>query len=205
VNKLSEATLKRLSQAENFKTWNFGRIEKALSALRAQTKLVRDHDVVFPEGEQPWEGEPDKVQWIDPTTGYDCLILRNPLGALCGYVGVPPTHPFHGVDYGSCPEDCDEKWCSHRPDARVQVHGGITFNDFCDPAEEGERICHVPAEGRPDKVWWFGFDCAHAFDLAPGMIRFRIEEAMDTYRDITYAVGEIDGLALQLKEIEGAG
>lgn len=41
-------------------------------------------------GPGPWDGEPDKMQWTDPATGLDCLIVRNTLGALCGYVGVTP-------------------------------------------------------------------------------------------------------------------
>ena len=37
----------------------------------------------------PWDNEPDKAQWIDEASGYDCLIVRGGGGALCGYVGVP--------------------------------------------------------------------------------------------------------------------
>jgi hypothetical protein len=107
-------------------------------------------------GEGPWSGEPDKLQWIDEATGYDCLIVRSDFsGALCGYVGVPPGHPLHGVG--------DD-------DADLDVHGGLTFAGGCQQgAPEGHGVCHVPEPGRPADVWWLGFDCAHAWDLMPGM------------------------------------
>lgn len=35
-----------------------------------------------------WDSEPDKIQWQDAETGLPCLIVRGPVGALCGYVGV---------------------------------------------------------------------------------------------------------------------
>ncbi len=50
----------------------------------------------------PWRDEPDKIQWQDEATGLACLIVRGPLGALCGYVGVADDHRLHGVDYGEC-------------------------------------------------------------------------------------------------------
>jgi len=64
----------------------------------------------------PWDDEPDKMQWPDATTGLPCLVVRNGSGALCGYVGVPPGHPAHGMDYGALD---------------VQVHGGLTFARGC--------------------------------------------------------------------------
>ena len=50
-------------------------------------------------GPGPWQDEPDKEQFADEVTGYACLIKRNPAGALCGYVGVPEGHPWHGSGY----------------------------------------------------------------------------------------------------------
>jgi len=67
-------------------------------------------------GGGPWDDEPDKVQWIDKETDLDCLIVRNRGGALCGYVGVPPSHPWFEKGY----DDVD-----------VSVHGGLTFSDTC--------------------------------------------------------------------------
>lgn len=63
-----------------------------------------------------WDNEPDKIQWQDEATGLPCLIVRGPSGALCGYVGVAPGHPWHGKDYDSCD---------------VDVHWGLTFAHGC--------------------------------------------------------------------------
>ena len=46
-----------------------------------------------------WLNEPDKANWIDEATGLDCMIHRGQSGALCGYVGVPESHPSFEKDY----------------------------------------------------------------------------------------------------------
>src|SRR4051812_43956542 len=99
------------------RTWDFGRMAE------------------FPAG--PWIDEPDKAQWIDDATGLDCLIVRNRTGALCGYVGVPPEHPWHGVSYSGCTESCGERsYCDHSPDGRTRVHGGLTYADACQEGQD---------------------------------------------------------------------
>lgn len=140
----------------------------------------------WPAGE--WDNEPDKLSWTDEETGYPCLIVRNPLGALCGYVGVNPDHPFHECDY----DDVD-----------VDVHGGLTYADHCqDGAPEAEGICHVPKPGDTDAVWWFGFDCAHAGDTAPYMLKYpALRTPYETYRDVAYVSGEVWRLAKQLRAL----
>lgn len=67
------------------------------------------------------------------------------------------------------------------------VHGGITAS-FLD-----------------SKEWVFGFDCAHAGDLAPGMIMMKnlgldIFSNEDVYRDWEYVTNEVKSLADQLIE-----
>ena len=141
----------------------------------------------WPDG--PWHIEPDKVQWVDPETGLDCLIHRNQFGALCGYVGVPPGHKYHGLGYDS---------------VDVDAHGGLTFAAFCaeNTEECGRGICHIPEEGRPDQVWWLGFDCAHAWDYVPGMPMSAIFSSSEAvYRDIGYVKREVRALAKQLSEV----
>jgi hypothetical protein len=157
----------------------------------------------WPRG--PWDHEPDKVTWVDPATGLDCMINRGPVGAWCGYVGVPPEHPWHGKDYMQCtlPEPCadwcDDRYCEHRPD--VSIHGGLTYADACqDTADESRGICHVPEPGRPHDVWWLGFDCAHLHDLAPAMERYG-SYGGDVYRDEAYVRAEVLSLARQLAEV----
>lgn len=84
----------------------------------------------------PWDDEPDKLQWQDEATGLPCLIVRGPVGALCGYVGVMPGHGFYQTDYNDCPICCGsaENWCEHSPRSRLNVHGGLTFSGDCAPA-----------------------------------------------------------------------
>jgi hypothetical protein len=104
-------------------------------------------------GPGPWQGEPDKEQWADPATGLPCLIVRNTrmTGALCGYVGVSDGHPWFGKD------------------AVAKAVPEIDFGGFCEEGDEAESICHVPGPGEPDRVWWLGFHCAHAWDVQPLM------------------------------------
>lgn len=130
-----------------------------------------------------WQHEPDKVQWVDEATGFDCLAVRDPLGAWCGYVGVPPGHHVHGVR-------CDR--------VAVGVHGGLSYAGFGQaPADKTQGVCHVPAPGRPADVWWLGFDCAHSGDLAPHPERGWTSLG-GSYRPLAYVRLEIASLAAQL-------
>jgi hypothetical protein len=144
-------------------------------------------------GPGPWVDEPDKIQWVDPVTDLDCLMVRHErYGHWCGYVGVPPGHPAHGKGYSS---------------VEVEVHGGLTFADRCDEtAPEGHGICHVPGPGRPADVWWLGFDCGHAWDHQPGLAaRLRSIDLPDAglprgvYRDRAWVASECAHLAVQLR------
>lgn len=140
----------------------------------------------------PWDTETDeKREWRH--AGFPCLMVRNNFGAWCGYVGVPPTHPCHGQGHDT---------------PNVDVHGGLTFAGPCDT---GGKICHVPAPGEPDDVWWLGFDTNHAGDCAPGMmamsgfLRTLHPDMRDppvgywgVYRDMDYVHGEVEHLAEQL-------
>jgi hypothetical protein len=178
-----------MNSATSERTWTHeGRPELNLSSHEA--------------GPGPWDDEPDKVQWIDTATGLDCLAVRQSLGAWCGYVGLPPEHPWHGKGYSTCLDpNCTEEWCySHSPEGAVRVHGGLTFASSCRESDKGEAfgICHVPFEGRPHDVWWFGFDCAHSGDLTPCR---GISFGGDTYRDLAYVKAQCASLAQQLAEV----
>jgi hypothetical protein len=140
-------------------------------------------------GSGPWDGEPDKVVWVDETTDLDCMVRRGPSGAWCGYVGVPEGHSLFGKSYH---------------DVEMNVHGGLTFADTCDTdGPEESAICHIPEPRRPDVIWWFGFDCGHAFDLMPV---YQPSHWVDrTYRDLEYVKSETLRLAKQISELaEGA-
>lgn len=152
-------------------------------------------------GPGPWQDEPDKMQFTDEETGLPCLIVRNNGGALCGYVGVSEDHPWHGLDYNSCPSVCGEDWCGHSPGSRIEVHGGLTFSDKCaDTGDPSKHICHLPDEGEPDSVWWLGFDCAHLGDVSPAYDS--MFNAEGSYKDVAYVKSEIRSLARQLSEAE---
>jgi hypothetical protein len=124
----------------------------------------------------PWDNEPDRVDFV--TSGYASFALRGPLGSWCGYVGVPNNHPAYEKDSYDIP---------------AEVHGDITYTSKCEGA-----ICHVPAPGMPDDVWWIGFDTAHYMDLSPS----DADHPHHTYKDIGYVIAECIRLAKQLKELE---
>ena len=99
------------------------------------------------------------------------------------------------------------------PGFYVGAHGGLTFSDSCAPdPDESREICHRPGPGEPDHVWWFGFDCTHAFDVVPAIIP-HLEEARRSlgeskglwpdavYRNVEYVTQECRQLARQLKEL----
>ena len=156
--------------------------------MTAVTTVVRDED-------QPWLTEPDRLEWKDEATGLPCLIVRvSGHGALCGYVAVLPSHPWHGVNYSACANrpPCAEPFCNHAPDVRVEVHGGLTYSGRC----QG-KVCHVAA---PGDVWWFGFDCAHLGDLTPERPE-RLTLEPTVYRDIGYVREQVTRLAQQLAMI----
>lgn len=92
-------------------------------------------------GNGPWDDEPDKVQWLDETTGKPCLAVRNHMGAWCGYVGVTFGHPAFGRHYDDVLPTAS--WMRYflarflarffKRDSYVEVHGGLTFADICRP------------------------------------------------------------------------
>jgi hypothetical protein len=143
-----------------------------------------------------WSSEPDKVQWPDLATGLPCLAVRHArYGFWCGYVGVPPTHPLHG---------------RHYDEPNVDVHGGLTFSDACQLGEEeGRGICHIDEE--EPNVWWFGFDCGHAWDISPqdatraekeGGIWALVDDDESCYRTLEYVKQQCSKLALQLRRMK---
>lgn len=104
--------------------------------------------------------------------GLSCQLRRNGVGAWCAYVGVPPGHPDHGKSY-------------HDLEEAIDVHGGLTFG----------------SDSEEDKLWWFGFDCAHAYDVVPGLHPMISQDFPDTtYKDINFVRDNTKRLAEQLKE-----
>lgn len=146
-------------------------------------------------GEGPWVDEPDHLEFR--AHGLPCIVHRalhfgpdgrnQGGGHWRGYVGVPPGHPWHGKKLDQ--EHCDE----------IDVHGGITYASLCHG-----HICHVPAPGEPDDVWWLGFDASHHRDLQPATRQLLREighlddfHRVDVYRNLEYMRGECEQLAAQ--------
>lgn len=145
-------------------------------------------------GPGPWQDEPDRVEWrTENTPRLACLIVRSPSGALCGYVGVPEGHPWHG---------------KHSNDVDADCHGGLSYSG---PCQEGGKICHVPQAGESETVWWLGFDCAHSCDVRPGDCALydgaglgrllRGSEDYSSYKSIAYVRKEVERLALQAQRV----
>lgn len=135
----------------------------------------------FDTSDPRWANEPDEQQWTYPDhTGEPSYVLtvhRNPLGAWCGYVGIPSDHALHGTPYGEAPD--------------FEVHGGLSYSDLAHP---------MGAYNADAGYWWFGFDCAHAGDLVPGIVAMGLGGDTDTYRDITFVMKNVQALADQLAE-----
>lgn len=130
-------------------------------------------------GDGPWQDEDDEVSWAFGDV--PCRIVRNPhSGSLCGYVGIPPSHPWYGAD---CMDDL----------GGVSVHGGVTWS--------GQFADATWATRTPDATWWVGFDCAHAWDVTPGFTKLygvqRDYPAGYAYRTMAYVRGEVERLAQQ--------
>ena len=145
-------------------------------------------------GEGEWQAEPDKVQWPDEATGLPCLAVRHPSsGHWCGYVGVAEGHPLYGVGY----DDAYDR-------IEIDVHGGLTYANACAPSEtEKSGVRHVPSEGEPDHVWWFGFDCAHSGDLQPAYAARYPELSHfddESYRSLGYVQKHCRWLAKSLRD-----
>ena len=135
-------------------------------------------------GEGPWANEPDHVEF--EVEGFPCIAHRAEItGSWCGYVAVPPGHPWHGQGYGAIDT--------------ANVHGGLTYSAKC-----SERVCHVPKPGESDDVWWLGFDCGHGCDFSPAiyaLVKGITPDSECSYKDLQYITSEIKVLAKEAKEV----
>jgi len=68
----------------------------------------------WPSG--PWDTEPDFA--VIEHAGFTGFVKRAWTGGLCGYVALPPNHPWHGKDYSDVSADC---------------HGQLTFAERMGP------------------------------------------------------------------------
>lgn len=157
-----------------------------------------------------WFQEDNRVDF--EAEGFRCAMRRGPTGAWCGYVGIPRSHPWWGksysddvkptadmlgprdaLDHGPIDVLCMALSGKDPKDGMsitlcMRVHGGLTYSNDHEPY------------GKPDGLWWFGFDCAHSGDLVPGMERYGFHDG-DVYRDQQYVVAEVQSLAAQLAKV----
>lgn len=140
---------------------------------------TREYTTFDKSGWKYAQNEPDKKQW-QHNNGLACLIVRNHRGALCGYVGVPISHPYFGKGYNEIDN--------------VEVHGGLSFSGECaESNDEAKGICHISDK----EVWWLGFDCNHYGDISP-LGEYPYFESKSTYKDFEYVTNEVNKLAEQL-------
>jgi hypothetical protein len=151
--------------------------------------------------------------------GLRCVVVMQPMGHRCGYVGVPKEHPLYGLDYGTKTKALSSKAMSDipiekagvgqmlkarlgeyseefiSPEMFFSVHGGITYSG-------GGEQSNYPVES---DLWWFGYDCAHfgdGKDLSVVSERERGFEMMyptrGEVRTTEYCISECKSLAEQL-------
>jgi hypothetical protein len=136
-----------------------------------------------------WDEEPDLLRW--DCCGYPCALVRNAMGAWCGYVGLPPDHPDHGDEQSSLEMD-------------LSAHGGVTYAG--DPTIGIVAACALREHevGLPS-MYWVGFDCAHggidAFPMEPEFLRDR-QDPDCYYKTIAWTKAETERLAHQFRERE---
>src|SRR6185312_9619873 len=131
-----------------------------------------------------------------------CCVLRMARGGnLNGYVGVNEKHPLYGKSYsdkivvskekelqfngnyiGLLCNDIDEVEAGlYSLDIAINVHGGLTYS---------EDSLKGLDEAITGKLWWFGFDTSHAWDISPYQTeidrKFSFGDTDKEYRNFDY-------------------
>lgn len=121
--------------------------------------------------------------YLFKSNGLICCVMRlYQYGNLNGYVSVPESHKLYGIDYMSD---------LYNNIDYIEVHGGITYS------ENYLRCIDNDVFG---KLWWFGFDTAHAWDYIP---QYDAPiSGYKEYRDFEYVKNECINLAKQLNEYQ---
>ena len=129
-----------------------------------------------------WDDElEDQVYWIDPETKLDCLALRNEFGEWCGYVGVPFTSKYYGEDKNGI--------------ELIGIHFEITY---ADSSSGDEFRIRTFLKGRPEVVWWIGFDSGGLSSDCPARKPLRMNKWKPVYRDLNFIRPRITELAEEL-------
>lgn len=169
--------------------------------------------------------------WLSQAQLPCAIVKHDNMGHLCGYVGVPRSHPWYETAYNDCtlPEarPRGEKPSDFKPLGTSNItlasfpsyYSRITktlecTDQLCQHTPEAQIKVHggltysnwgfdpIPRDGE----WWFGFDCAHLGDLVPyGGLTYSnygmADREGDIYRDESYVRAECEGLAEQLAKV----
>lgn len=149
--------------------------------------------------------------WVTES-GLRAVVVMTTSGHRCGYVGLPESHPLHGVPYSAQTpnlkpnmERTIEKMSPilvfaaalrgsdeelNTPEYVFEVHGGLTYSGKGDYPVESD-------------LWWFGYDCAHHGDRPePGYEMSKYYSPSDgEVRTLDYCVGECESLAGQISKV----
>lgn len=188
----------------------------------------------------PWDGEPDKATWVHDETGARCTLRRGPMGHWCGYVGLRGNHPLAGKDYNDigvtsqeltfsayCHAMNEDEWIRYRIHRDKWVTESLLYphGDAARHLREDRKgdtstlagfrqwsarhdVCH---DDCPHGLWWLGFDFAHLFDIAPGMLAHYRDRMVDitprgmpkpTYKTLDDAVEATNRLASELNHTQ---
>lgn len=111
---------------------------------------------------------------------------------------------------------CWQKNCDqadrHRREAKQYPHGDsaewlkewlpvLGDYDLWKAHKVETAICHVPAIGEPDHLYWFGFDTSHAGDVCPkyaAKYPSGFADGYETYKDAAYVETQVASLAKQI-------
>ncbi len=148
-----------------------------MSCITEILKLKGDREFMFPQG-----------GWIAVEGGgtykdHEYIIVLNTNGHRCGYVAIPPEHP-----YSQTPEEEREfmggrKYKHYDYDSLdIECHGGLTFMS--------------PNHGLKDLLttacndMWIGFDCGHCYDSCDedAMRKYFGDEAVEEKRSFINAM-----------------
>jgi len=135
----------------------------------------------WPEG--PWKSEPNVD--VFKYRGYDCIINRSNVGALCGYVRVPKNSKF-----------IDEKLYS-----RLDVHGGITYTE---KDEDGDFWIGFDCSHHDDIIPIHGLYEEHMSDQLKHekqLIKSMVGDPLrinKTYKDFDFVTNEIMNIVDQM-------
>jgi len=105
--------------------------------------------------------------------GLTCVLKRQTMGALCGYVTMPKRHKYY--DMLSNNTDKYNK-------LEYTVHGGLTF---CGTLKDRNDLM-------------IGFDCAHSGDIMPKRLNLNCSGSI--YRTMEYVKEQTKYLAEQIYE-----